>query len=309
MTRITAAITTYNRAHLVVEAVESALAQMYGDMEVVVVDDGSTDGTHEALSVFGDRVRYLRQENAGRAGARNRAIREATGDYIAFLDADDKWLAGKLESQAAVLDEDPGVVLVHGHVEVIGERGEPLEDETRRHRALFTRAHRRGTSYAAYARECRCFTSTVLVRRDALERIGGYDPAIAVEDIDVYLRLALEGRIVFLEGGPLAAYRLHANQTPNDERTRGHVDLSLKHLRLLDSGVDVPDARSARRNLLLELARCRYMEGDQPATLRAVVSAVRVDPRALLVAPALKWLLLSLLPSRVRRRGHGCGTG
>jgi glycosyltransferase involved in cell wall biosynthesis len=301
LARITAAVTTYNRADFVVDAVESALAQSVEGLVVLVVDDGSTDATAEVLLRFGDRIRYVHQENSGRAEVRNRALRESSGEYIGFLDADDVWLPGKLERQVAVLDEQPDAVLVHGHVDVIDEAGRVLERETAWHRRLFTRAHRRGTSYAAYAFESRCLTSTVLLRRDALERIGGYDPAILVEDVDMYLRIALEGRIVFLESPPLAKYRLHGGQTPNDERTRGHIDLCLKHLQLLDEGMAVPDARTARRNLLLALAGLRYMTADGPAVRRAIRSAVALDPRALIAAPAAKWFLLSLVPPALRR--------
>jgi glycosyltransferase involved in cell wall biosynthesis len=300
---VTAAITTYDRAELVVEAVESALAQSYGDVEVLVVDNGSKDGTANALAPYRERIRYVYQENAGRAGARNRAIQEAHGDYVAFLDADDVWLPDKLERQVPVLDARSGVALVHGHVEAIDAFGRPLPRSTARHRRLFARAHRHGASYAAYALDCRCLTSTVLARRDVLERIGGYDPSVALEDVDLYLRVALEGEIVFLEGAPLARYRLHGGQTARDEHVRGQLEVCLKHLRLLDERPDAPGVRAAQRNFLLSLAYCHYMLGNRGRTRRTIAQAVAVDPRALLVGRASKWLVLSLLPVAVRRGG------
>src|SRR6185437_11144924 len=95
--RVSVVIPTYNSGPLVTEAVESVLAQTLPAAEVLVVDDGSTDDTPERLAAYGERIRYLPQANQGVAAARNRGIREATGDLIAFLDADDVWHPRKLE--------------------------------------------------------------------------------------------------------------------------------------------------------------------------------------------------------------------
>jgi len=227
---VTAAITTYNRAALVVDAVESVLAQTYPDYELVVVDNGSTDRTHAALEPYRDRLRYHRQENLGRAGARNTALRLARGRYVAFLDSDDLWLPDKLARQVEALDSSPGAGLVHGQVELIAEDGSPLPRETAAHRRLFSRAHRRGATYAGYALECRCLTSTVMFRADVLERVGPYDPSLALEDLDLYLRVLLDSDVVFLDGAPLARYRVHGAQTGNEELARGRIAVLERHL-------------------------------------------------------------------------------
>ncbi len=96
---VSVVIPTYNRAQMVSEAVRSVLEQTFGDLEVIVVDDGSTDGTREALKPHADKIRYLRQENSGVSAARNRGIAEARGSLIAFLDSDDLWLPAKLKNQ------------------------------------------------------------------------------------------------------------------------------------------------------------------------------------------------------------------
>ena len=91
----------------------------------------------------------MRQENAGRSGARNRAVEEARGELLSFLDSDDRWLPDKLARQVPVLEGDERVAMVHGHVDVIGPDGELLEDETQRHHELFSAAHRNGVTTPA----------------------------------------------------------------------------------------------------------------------------------------------------------------
>src|SRR5918997_4295948 len=130
MTAVTAAITTYNRARFLPGALESAFAQTYRDYEVLVVDDGSTDDTERVLAPYVDRIRVIRQENQGRSGARNTAVREAAGRYLSFLDSDDRWLPDKLERHVPVLERDPRVGMVHGHVDLIDESDRPLTHET-----------------------------------------------------------------------------------------------------------------------------------------------------------------------------------
>src|SRR5262245_23003010 len=96
---ISVIIPTYNSARFVIDAVESALAQSYPSLEVIVVDDGSSDDTQERLGPWEGRIKYFYQPNSGPAKARNRGIKEARGDLIAFLDADDQWLPEKLNKQ------------------------------------------------------------------------------------------------------------------------------------------------------------------------------------------------------------------
>src|SRR5712691_570302 len=119
---VTAAITTYNRAAFLPGALESVFLQSYaGTVEVLVVDDGATDGTAEVLAGYGDRIRVVRQENLGRSGARNTAVREARGRYVSFLDSDDRWLPDKLARQVPVLESDERIAMVHGHVDLIDD--------------------------------------------------------------------------------------------------------------------------------------------------------------------------------------------
>jgi len=301
MPNVTVAISTYNRASLVREALESVFAQTYSDYDVVVVDNGSTDDTREALRPFEDRIRYVQQENRGRAGGRNRAIELATGRFVAFLDSDDLWLPDKLERQVPLLEANARVGLVHGHTEAIGEQGELLPEETARLRILFDAAHLRPVTYAGYVLECLCLTSTIVVRREAFDRVGAYDPAVGLEDLDLYLRVLREYDIVFLGGAPLARYRLHESQTPNEELAQGRIDAMHKHLELIETGPPLPDKRLARRNLLLALGDAHNVLRDGRAARHHTLAAVRLDPSLLLDRRVVRRLAVSVLPGRTRR--------
>src|SRR5689334_4764378 len=110
---VSVVIPTYNYGRFIDEAIRSALAQTQPPMEIIVVDDGSTDDTKDVVATFGDKVKYVRQENAGVCAARNRGVAESSGDLIALLDADDVLEPTNLEKQSARFDEDERVGFVH----------------------------------------------------------------------------------------------------------------------------------------------------------------------------------------------------
>jgi glycosyltransferase involved in cell wall biosynthesis len=296
VTTVTAAVTTYNRARYLSGALESALAQTYRDFEVLVVDDGSTDETAAVLDAYRDRVRVVRQENQGRSGARNTALREARGRYISFLDSDDRWVADKLERHVPALEGDARVGMVHGHVDVIDEQDRLRADETARHHELFSAAHRNGATYAGYAFECRCFSSAVTARVDAIRGVGLYDTSLLLDDYDLYLRLVLEWKVIFLEGPAVALYRHHKGQMTTYELTMGQIQTAEKHLAYLDEHPDAPDARLARRNFLLMLARSHAVLSQQRESRRHLVQALRLDP-GLAGRP---WVIRRLIVSTLR---------
>lgn len=119
-------VPTYNRSKYIIPALNSALMQAYDNVEIIVVDDGSTDDTAQKLIAYGDRIVYLYQPNSGEAAARNTGISHSKGELIAFLDSDDIWLQGKLERQAEFLADHPEVGMVASHAIVIDDHGEPI---------------------------------------------------------------------------------------------------------------------------------------------------------------------------------------
>ena len=159
-------IGAYNAAPYLGEAIESALGQDYEPIELIVVDDGSTDGTADVARSFA-QAKVIQQENGGNGSARNRAVENASGELYAFLDADDRFTPGKLRLQKAVLDADPGLDMVFGHVR---EFFSPeLDEETR-------------ASLRPPAPEPMPWTAPnlMLVRRRSFERVGPFTTAVRV---------------------------------------------------------------------------------------------------------------------------------
>ncbi|MBV8479017.1 MAG: glycosyltransferase [Actinobacteria bacterium] len=284
MSGLTAVIVTYNRARYVADAIESVLAQDV-DLELLVVDDGSTDDTAEVVSRYGEDVRYVRQDNRGRAGARNTAVRLARGDLIAFCDSDDRWLPGRLERELEAIEDRPDVGMVHGQVELTDCDLRPLAAETHANRTIFSEAHRGGATYAGYASNCRCLSSTILVRREVFDSVGMYDASLPIEDYDFYLRLLLHWDVLFLDGPPLAQYRTHSEGNAAPNLAAGQIRTAEKHLALLEERPDIPDARRARRNFNLMIARTWRVQGDRRRARAAALRALRLGaPQALRVA-------------------------
>jgi glycosyltransferase involved in cell wall biosynthesis len=170
-------VPAFDAERFVAEAIHSILAQTYPRREVIVVDDGSTDGTPAALATFGARIRVIRQENQGPSAARNRGLQESRGAFIAFLDADDLWVEDKLDAQMGRFRERPALELCLAHTRSfwIPE----LADEARR------------LTDHPYHRERLVFLpSSIVARRELFERVGGFDPALRHgEDTDWVIRM------------------------------------------------------------------------------------------------------------------------
>ena len=189
------------------ETIASVLAQTYSDFELIVVNDGSSDGIEDWInSLSGKRIRLISQENKGLAGARNTGLAAASGDYIAFIDADDLWLPTKLEKQVNVLDAEPDVGLVYSWVELIDETGTPLGKQRKNSAS--------GDVWVALTMhnivEC---GSVALVRQACFEQVGLFDetlPYSCCEDWDMWLRIAARYRFAFV-AEPLVQYRYHSN--------------------------------------------------------------------------------------------------
>jgi glycosyltransferase involved in cell wall biosynthesis len=162
-------IPVFNGERFLAEAIQSILGQTYKNLEVIVVDDGSTDGTADVVAGFGDAVTYVRQENAGPSTARNRGIQEAHGEFIAFLDADDVWHAEKLEKQLARFRERPELAYTVTWIQNFWE--EEVRDE-----AIQFKDHPRSRPVPGYT------TQTLVVRREWLDKTGGLDASMAHGD-------------------------------------------------------------------------------------------------------------------------------
>ncbi len=206
MPRVSVIIPTYNRAQFVKLAIDSVLAQTYADYEVIVVDDGSTDGTEAVLQgTYGTRIAYERQDNQGAAAARNRGIALSTGEFVAFLDSDDIWLPGKLERQLALHTADSQTVLSFTQAWRIDAHGyrdleEPIGSSV---------THDSLSLERLCLDNCIASPTLVVVSRSALETAGGFDTSIRhCEDWDLWLRLQSKG-LTAIVAEPLALIRRH----------------------------------------------------------------------------------------------------
>ncbi|MGA2506575.1 MAG: glycosyltransferase family A protein [Chitinispirillaceae bacterium] len=201
-------IPTYNRAALVERAVRSVLGQTFRDYELVVVDDGSTDGTAE-LPLFKNsdpRLRCLKiPENRGVSAARNAGVKATSAPWLAFLDSDDEWLPEKLEKQVRWTIEHPDMHIVQTR-EIWIRRG-------RRVNPPKTHEKFEGDLFAASLERCMITPSSVMLRRTLFEQMGGFNESFqACEDYDLWLRVACRYRIGLIKEYLLNRYGGHADQ-------------------------------------------------------------------------------------------------
>jgi glycosyltransferase involved in cell wall biosynthesis len=206
--RVSLIIPTYNRAHLLPDAVNSALGQSYRNFEVIIIDDGSTDNTRKIALSFPPQVRYVYQENQGAPSAFNKGIKLARGEYLAIFADDDMILESFLEKTVKFMDEHPEIGFCHGQVYTIDENGRPLR---------LNRARGKMKSFIIDGKEeisellIRNYIvgCSVLFRRSCFDKVGLFNPNLrSCEDWDMWIRLAKEYAIGYL-AEPLAKYRVH----------------------------------------------------------------------------------------------------
>jgi GT2 family glycosyltransferase len=251
MSRLSVIIPTHNRAELLPAAIQSVLSQSLADLELIIVDDGSTDATPAAIADFADgRLRVIRQEQAGGPAARNRGWRESRSPYLLLLDSDDTLLPGALAALMAAAEAQPEAGLIGGDFIYVDEAGRHLGE---------SRAWRRSErlDLARWVKDCPFIPSATLIRADWYGRVGGFDPALgASQDWDLWLRLAAADCPMAWLRQPVAQYRQHSGALSADpERTRRNA------LRALDQIFERPglpaDTLAARDEAYaLVYARC-----------------------------------------------------
>jgi glycosyltransferase involved in cell wall biosynthesis len=202
--QLSVVVPTYNRAWCLAEALDSVLAQDVAGVELIVVDDGSTDGTPQLLAGYGGAIRILRQENRGVSAARNAGIAAARGGLVAFLDSDDVWLPGKLWAQVDFFAAHPEALICQ--TEELWVKDGRRVNPGRRHRK------RGGMIFEPSLELCLVSPSAVMMRRELFERVGRFDEALpACEDYDLWLRVSLR-------------HPIHLIETPLIVKRGGHSD-------------------------------------------------------------------------------------
>jgi glycosyltransferase involved in cell wall biosynthesis len=230
---VSVVIPTYNRAGTVVQAVRSVLAQRFEDLELIVVDDGSTDDTASRLAAIPDeRLRYVRGPHAGVSAARNLGVRHATGALVSFLDSDDLWCSDKLAHEVDVIAAHPEVDVVFSDLEK--RHGDRVIPSFMRATDVFSRrltGAAPGAVHLLGPRDLRiCLLqevpikpSALTLRRSAIDRVGGFDEGwSSSEDWELLLRLARTHRFAYIDR-PLAVLHISADSLHVMDQTRGET--------------------------------------------------------------------------------------
>jgi len=283
---VSVVIPAYNCGSFISDALDSVVDQNYPALEVLVVDDGSTDETCDVVARYGSAVTLIRQRNAGAAVARNEGMRRAHGEYVALLDADDLWLPGKLRLQVDYLVRHADIAMCctrwhllhpdaagHYHIErPAAPESAPVDPKCA------------GWIYCELLLDCEVWTSTVVMRRELSGRIGGFDAALRRgQDYDYWLRASRVTRIDRLDA-PLALYRMqvaHDRKFPDT-----NWELTVIRRAIERWGATGPDGRALREAELrarlwalnYKFGYSQYQSGRYALARAAFADALRERP-------------------------------
>jgi glycosyltransferase involved in cell wall biosynthesis len=290
MPSISVVIPAYNAERFIAESVTAVLYQTRPPHEVIVVDDGSTDGTVAELRQFGSEIQLFTQRNAGAGGAYTRGFGIARSTYVARCDADDVWEPGKLERQERVLDEWPSVDVAFGAAVNFGVFDGPWDPPP--HQGLLDTV-----TFARdmYRLDFVC-ASTAIVRRRLFERLGAFVGHHPCEDYEYWLRALKSDAQFYYDPVALVRYRRHTSNVTNDllRMYRGIYQVHTWHADLVD---DPRFVRGVLADDRFRIARWLYENGHSRRARRAVVSSLRHGP----AARELGWAVALSAPERYQR--------
>ena len=288
----------HNGARFLAEAIESALAQTHPAIETIVVDDGSLDDTPAILERYAGRVRVLHQQNRGPSAARNAALAVAYGEYVAFLDADDRFRPEKIARQVAILDTRPDIGLVYGGWRFIDEEGRSLPGEGR--------PRGEGDMLPALLLGNPIHPLAAVVRRALVAEVGGFEESLrGCEEWDLFLRLSRRGMRWASLDAPLAEYRLHPAQSHG--QTRMMLASAVRVLERFFADPELPPGLRAMEGRAFQAAYLRgaaecYRAGLVTDGDGAFHAAARARPEFLGEAASLRRFCRDLMPTGAQRQ-------
>ncbi|MBI5406413.1 MAG: glycosyltransferase family 2 protein [Nitrospirae bacterium] len=277
--KVTAIIPSYNGERYISHAIESVLAQTYKNIEIIVVDDGSTDRSLEKVRPYLSRIKYIFQENSGVCNARNAGISNSNGELIAFLDCDDRWLPEKIERQVSYFSANPQEKFVHCAVKFINSRGEGITPED----------YWRNLRFNGEVKDVKeifmhfaMLPSAMMVKRQLFDEVGLWDQEFALcEGYNLCLRIALRYPLRFINE-PLVLYRLH------DANCSNTIGFDLKRIKVVESFLmERPDSYKiiGRRDIKMRLlglysamARFLLSTGDYAQARKYFLKAYKKRP-------------------------------
>jgi len=273
MEKVSIIIPAYNKAELTVKTIDSVLKQTYSNIEIIVIDDGSTDHTREILSFYHDRIKYIYKENGGACSARNFGIKKAEGDFIGFIDCDDMYAIDKVELSVKYLKKNPefgclhtGACFIDENDEIVGEYSHPM-------------SRRQGWVSKRLILHNFICNSTVFIRRNVLERAGFFDEEIFTPaDWDMWIRLAEITQVTYIDY-PLTYYRVSDNYIFN------RLDLAEKEEKFViekyfkrNSHMGNFFQRCVLSNLYLRFAQCYFLKNDRQLLKEKFLTALYKNP-------------------------------
>ncbi len=261
MSKISVIIPTFNSANYISETIGSILNQTFQDYEIIIVDDGSTDNTKQVLDNYASKIRYFFQINKGPSAARNKGIKEAGGEYIVFLDADDVWLKNYLDKCVCYLkDENCDLVMTDNYADIYSDDNKFLRREYRNRENYIGNENR--LFQILYQRFQKGFSGEIrsVIKKSCFDRIGYFDENIKVaEDWDLWLRIAKNGLKVGYIQEPLFIYRRHPNALC---RNKNKNKLILKNVYYAFKK-NRKDAFRINRSLIKSYGQTLWMLGSQ----------------------------------------------
>jgi len=298
--KVSVIIPAYNCASFIPETLESVFAQTYRDLEIILVDDGSTDNTPTVVVPYLDRITYIRQNNGGLPAARNTGIRAAKGEFIALLDADDSWMADKLERQLPrFADAEVGIVYSDFSVRYADGRFQPSYLVNR---PLASE----GYVLENYIRSRFLFPSTMVIRQKCLEEFGLFDEEMfACEDIELFARICSRWKAAKVDAPLMIRYEGTHNITSNSRKINQYTILALGKVLARTPGLP----ESTRKVIDRELGQqhwwfgyAAFKTGNMPQARQHLIAAIRCDSHN--AGRATPVLVASLLPSSIAKFLH-----
>lgn len=295
-------IPTYNRSKYIKESLDSVLAQTYKDFEIIVVDDGSKDNTRgiveSYIKRFPGKIKYIYQENRGVAAARNKALENAAGRYIALLDSDDIWFPEILSCQVNKFEQDPGIALVYSSYDV-------FDDIRVREKDLLKNYYKNyysGNVLRELLLWCFIWSSTVMIKREIFDDVGSFDENIQIgEDYDFLLRVARKYKVGCIRR-VLARYRQHKGNLMKKDRKRQIpseiviVENFTKKYPEALAGISRTQWKQRLSRPYFDVAHQYVYLGDFKNARKSLFSAIKYYPFKFVY---YKYLLITLLPEKV----------
>ncbi len=267
---VSVVIPTYNRKDIISRAINSVLNQTYENYEIIIIDDGSTDGTIEYIkNHFNSKIKCISQKNKGASAARNRGISEANGKYIAFLDSDDEWVESKLKDQFAFLDKNPEIALLCGRTY--------RSDNVKRVNSSLSKSIV-GNLFNTLFMHSFVSTPTVIAKKEVLDAVGGFDTSYkSAEDFDLWLKITKNYKCAFLPDLVAIVNR------GKDNLSTDKITLHLHALTILENHYDknrIPRNvyKKAMSDTYIALGRNYLKSGQISKAKKSFIKSFRIFP-------------------------------